>query len=102
MGVSWFGGVGLVATPANPRCDGTMGRGAASVMTSSTSAGAPQGCLFCWGEGLASYPLPLGSFLLPEVRPALPSRRSSIAPKVPSVRQAFSGPDSLPVSRSWK
>lgn len=63
-----MGVLGLLATPAtlaNPRCNRTMGWVAASVMTSSTSAGAPQGRLFCWGEGLPSYPLPLVSFLLP-------------------------------------
>lgn len=65
-GFSWVGGFGLVVTPAppaDPRCGGIMGWVAASVLTSLASAGAPQGSLFFWGEGLPSYPAPPG--LLP-------------------------------------
>ena len=56
----------------------------------------------CFSGEMVSPPNPFlqASFLLPEAWPALPSRRSSIAPKVLSVRSAFSGHDSLPVSRS--
>lgn len=56
----------------------------------------------CFTGERVSPPIPFlqASFLLPEVRLALPSRRSSIAPEVLSVRPAFSGHDSLPVSWS--
>lgn len=103
MGVSWVGGLGVCSLlcTGGPQVWQDNGWVAASVLTSSASAGAPQGCLFCWGEGLPSYPLPPS--LLPASLGAGPYVQALInrtqGAELPAV---FLRPDSLPVSGIWK